>query len=64
MRKNYNFGLYDKDEKFLDATNIDANDPAFAMSLFEGFGRDQKGNKYEITETSGHTVELIEVTRD
>ena len=36
----YIFGLYDKNDKLLDATSIDEHNPDLAIELFKEFGWD------------------------
>ena len=59
MSKNYRFGLFDSHDQLIDQTNINEDDPDFAMELFIGFGPDED---YYVDDTTGHYVELLEET--
>jgi len=53
---NYSFGLINKQGEILDATNIDENNPDFAMRLFYEYAPHEK---YSATDLDSCHVELI-----
>ena len=54
---NYMFGLFDKNGKLIDTTEIDENNPEFAMTLFEEFSATEE---HDVHDGSGHTVKLMQ----
>ena len=59
--KNYRFGLYSKNDDLLDSTNIDENDPVYAMELFKEFASHENYSLYDLEDCH---IELLGVTGD